>query len=279
MFFIESVRKSSGYRLPRPVTWLIHGLNYFVHCRVTTELVPGIKVHLDLKDDMQRSVYWMGLTYEQPAPATLASLCTNGVTAFFDIGANFGFYSYYILAYSPGISVYSFEPNPKLYAQQIATKAHNQMTHFFPANLGLGDHDEILMLHIAPANSGYSTFGDHPGLIGRANEVTSTVVRFDDWRQRSQLPLPSTPAWVAKIDVEGYEVKVLEGMRQALESRAFHSICIEVNQFALANCHTTNQAIYALMESFGYQPYNEHLQKTLPQENEFRNVFFQPIQK
>jgi FkbM family methyltransferase len=279
MFFVEFARKRAGYRLPRPVTWIIRGLNYFVHCEVTTELVPGIRVHLDLKDEMQRSAYWMGLTYERPVPAILSSLCTNDVTAFFDIGSNFGFYAYYILASNPGVAVYSFEPNPDLYAQQITAKTHNPLPHFFPANLGLGDVDDTLTLHVASTNSGYSTFGAHPGLAGRAKEVTSTVTRFDEWVQRTRLPLPSTPAWVAKIDVEGYEVKVLEGMRRTLESQAFHAICIEVNQFTLANCGTTNQSIYALMESFGYQAYDEQLQKTQPQANEFRNVFFQPMRK
>jgi FkbM family methyltransferase len=276
MSFLEFARRRAGYKLPRVATWIIRGLNYFVHCEVTTELIPGVKVHLDLKDDMQRSSYWMGLTYEHPAPAILSTWCANGVTTFFDIGANFGFYSYYILASNPGVTVYSFEPNPKLYAQQLETKTRNQLIHFFPVNLGLSDEDATLALYIASANSGYSTFGSHPELVKRADKVTSSVTSFDEWTQKTQLSLPRTSTWIAKIDVEGYEVKVLNGMRRALQAQAFQGLCIEVNQYTLANCGATSQAIYALMESCGYQAYDEQMQKTQPQTNEFRNVFFLP---
>ncbi len=276
MFLFEFARRRAGYKLPRPTTWIIHGLNYFFACKVETELFPGVEIELDLTDNFQRYIFWQGVTFERPTPAILRNWCIEKADTFFDIGANFGFYSYYILAYCPKISVYSFEPNPSLYAKQIGTKTRNQMARYYPANLGLSDRADALKLHVSPLDSGVSTFGPHPELENQGDQIEVNVTSFDEWIQKMNLPLPQAPSWVAKIDVEGYEVKVLNGMRQSLQAHAFKGICIEVNHWTLAFCGETGQAIYDFMDSCGYKAYDEQMQLTGAQTDEFRNVFFRP---
>jgi FkbM family methyltransferase len=181
------------------------------------------------------------------------------------------------LAACPGVTVFSFEPNPALYAQHITTKTRNQLARFFPFNLGLSDTTDSLTLHMIAGDSGASTFGPHPSSMSQANAMKSQVTSFDEWVQKMNLSIPPTPTWVAKIDVEGYEVKVLRGMKEALQARAFKGVCIEVNQFTLKFCDETSQTLYTLMETLGYQAYDERGQRTGPQRDEFRNVFFRPM--
>jgi FkbM family methyltransferase len=266
---IETIRKRLGYKLPRPATWLLRLLNYILPCHVETELFPGLNVLLNLKDDGQRYLYWRGRDYDAPLPQTLANWCEGG-TAFFDIGANFGIYSYYILSACPGVSVYSFEPNPDLNATQIYMKYKNRLDRFYPQAIGLSDVETQLTLYLADRDSGHSTFV--PPTVPE-NMTTARVTTFDQWCNEMELQ-PQPHAWVAKIDVEGFEVKVLQGMRQALQAHAFKGLCIEVNEPTLKTGGSSPQELFELMASFGYQALDTNLQPTECQPHEFRNVFF-----
>jgi FkbM family methyltransferase len=272
---LEMMRRKMGYRLPRPTTWVLGVIKRVRPLRVQTELFPRLYVPLDLSDDIQRCVFWQGADYERPVPGQLATLCDDA-SLFFDIGANFGYYSYYILQAHPKATVYSFEPNPRLYEQQVqACTLSRVQRRFFPQHLGLSDRAETLTLHISPNDSGHSTFGDHPDVAPVAAAHVA-VTRFDDWRERAGLPMPERPSWVAKIDVEGYEPRVLAGMEQALARRAFKALCIEVNSFTLRFCGSSSAELYAMLRGHGYAAYDEAFRPATPQPDELRNIFFLP---
>ena len=65
--------------------------------------------------------------------------------------------------------------------------------------------------------------------------------------------MPEPGEWIAKIDVEGYEMKVLSGLRPALASRAFRGLVVEINRFTLAFCGSEPKEIYSFMENLGYE--------------------------
>ena len=90
------------------------------------ELFPGFPVGLDLADGVQRRALLDGPAYEAPGPALLRSFCTADETVFFDIGANFGYYSYYMLQHSAHTAVHSFEPNPAHVARQVGRAARSR---------------------------------------------------------------------------------------------------------------------------------------------------------
>lgn len=162
--------------------------------------------------------------------AHLAKRLRPGETVW-DIGANIGFYT--VLAariVGPFGAVVSFEPEPSSRARLVDNLALNGMSeqvHIQP--LALGREDATVELQAAA----HASAGTHrlqaettaPDLDGDTMEVR--VRRGDDARAEG-LPTPAA----LKIDVEGFELDVLAGLRETLADPACHTVLCEVH-FAL----------------------------------------------
>lgn len=269
----ESVRRALGYRMPR-LGRVANAIFFRLLPRVIdSELFPGIRIVLDLSQPLQRTTYWQGKRFERPTPQLLAAWGGAKATAFFDIGANYGFYSFWMLWQCRHLDVYAFEPNAENFAVMESTKERNSLRRFRPVDLGLGDREEVLPLHLANADSGHSTFGNHPGLA-QAPCVEAPVVPFDVWLHREGIAMPEHPSWIAKIDVEGFEPKVISGMRRSLLAKAFLGIVVEINPYTLAFCDAQPNDVVDFMADHGYV--------TGPSQDvsfaESKNVFFVPEQ-
>ncbi len=122
----------------------------------------------------------------------------------FDIGANLGNHTLFFATHSPRAKLFSFEPFPPNYAllcENIENNALREQVKTF--NLALGECKDERKMSI-----------DMPGNLGTASlsgdgEISVTVEALDNL----DLPLPD----FIKIDVEGYELHVLRGMRRLLE--------------------------------------------------------------
>jgi hypothetical protein len=122
-------------------------------------------------------------------------------------------------------------------------------------------------LRIGISDSGHSTFGPHPEFSNQQT-LEIPIKPFDLWRKDAGLELPATPSWVAKIDVEGFECRVISGMSEALAAHAFRGLAIEVNPYTLAFCGDNEEKLLSMLEGFGYV-------ESSPQPGEM-NKFFVP---
>jgi len=264
---IEAIRRALGESLPgahRSVCrFAVKGLPR----HIDVELFRGVHVPLDLEQSVQRMSWWAGRRFEAPTVPFLQSW-SAGATKFFDIGANYGFYAYFAAAHSPA-DIYAFEPNPTLHRLMLDVKRRNQMPRFHPQPLGLSDEPGTLPLHVCDTDLGWSTFGEHPDQwpVGAVAAITT----FDSWLLEHHVTLPGHPEWVAKIDVEGFELRVLRGMKHALEARAFVGIALELNEFTLQFCGATTAEAMTLLAGAGYR---EVTSKT--RRNKSLNRFFVP---
>jgi FkbM family methyltransferase len=245
-------RRCFGYKFPRlgaaANNWFFKLSPRFAD----VQLFPGIALGLDFRDLTQRTTYWQGSRFEYPTAHILAEWGKRGATTFFDIGANYGFFSYWMLSNFPRLDIYSFEPTPAVYQIIEKAKERNNLANLRPQALGLSDKAETLSLHLGVTDSGHSTFGDHPEL-GNAASVQVPVLPFDEWRETQGIPLPSAPQWIAKIDVEGFELRVLNGMAGSLKARAFIGLAVEMNEFTMEFSGTEAGQILGLMEAHGYR--------------------------
>jgi FkbM family methyltransferase len=121
-----------------------------------------------------------------------------------DVGANKGVYTWFLARLSR--HVHAFEPNPKLFRILKAGAAANVTAHA----LALSNVSGSAELRIPRGNRGYSNQGGTLIELQRDHAVVSVPTRrLDD--------LDIADIGFIKIDVEGFELKVLEGARQTLQ--------------------------------------------------------------
>ena len=154
----------------------------------------------------------------------------NGSWVIFDAGARQGAYA--LLASSvlgPSCRVYCFEPSRASF-QQLAARAA-RAPNLQAYNLGLGEAEGEVTLYSDEPGSGiasvYPRRLEHHGLSLRAQEVIR-VRTLDAVRQQ----LGVARIQLLKLDIEGHELRALQGARQSLEEAAIDCI-----QFEFGGCN------------------------------------------
>jgi FkbM family methyltransferase len=177
--------------------------------------------------------YGLG-TSEPETQETLARIVKRG-DVFYDIGANVGFFTLIgaRLVGGEGI-VYAFEPVP----------AHAETLR---RNVELNALKNVVVLEKAAGSSsgpGQLTLEDDPTGAHLASEdasgdVVVEVVAIDDLVESRMIPPPK----VVKLDVEGAELAVIDGMRRTIERSRPIIVC---------ELHGTDSEFNDFMSRLGY---------------------------
>ncbi len=245
---LDWFRRKFGYRI-KVGAFICDRVLKHVPPTYDTEIVPGIFARLDFGQNVARFTWWSGRHYEAPTPRIIEKWLADA-ERFFDVGANCGWYSYLALSSSKA-EVHAFEPVPTLIEQMQATKSLNGLDRFHLHQMGVGDTNEELRFHLIADETSYSTFGPHPDFVADPG-VSVPVVTFDQWCEEERIALPDRPAWVLKMDTEGFEAKALRGMKNALTAHAFLGIAIEMNEFCLEFCGSSIAEVEQLLNDSGY---------------------------
>lgn len=279
---VDHFRRLCGYRFPRLGSVAFHAILRSLPSVIESRLFPGIKATLDLRDETQRTTYWFGTRFEQPTPQVLQEW-SAGATHFFDIGSNYGFYSFLLYSFARHLEIYSFEPNPASFRRLTEIQSLNGAARIRAQPYGLSDKNEHLQFLQLFENTGHSSFAT----VGKSADQNPSrtdaclteceVIQFDEAVRRLNLQPPAEPRWIAKIDVEGYELKVLKGMTGALSNKAFKGICIELVEENLVLAGATIEQVDGLLRDHGYYPM---LNNTFDEDRSQRNpnAFYVPIE-
>ena len=154
-----------------------------------------------------------------------------GIQTILDIGANDGLYAQEMSVRFPNATIIAFEPLPDCFARlsEIA-KIHNTIT---PIQSGLGAESgsfEIERSSFHPSSSLLPMSALHKKLYPKSAKVTKeriTIARLDEIAKTLTIKLPL----LVKIDVQGYEGKVIEGGKDTLSKASI--IQIETSFFPL----------------------------------------------
>jgi FkbM family methyltransferase len=136
-----------------------------------------------------------------------------------DIGANKGQFSLAGRMLLPNAHIYSFEPLPDCF-QEIENKFKNSQN-FTAFNVGLGDCSgelEFEQNDFSPSSSFLKVSQRHQELFPftkNTQPITVKIERLDDFIDKNNLEI-QTP-FLIKIDVQGYEDKVLLGAKKTLQ--------------------------------------------------------------
>ena len=130
---------------------------------------------------------------------------------FFDVGANIGHHTLFMSGHAD--RVFSFEPFSVVRNQMERKLIHAAVKNVTIFPVALGDRNENgSFTPPTGSNQGTGTLGDALPENASSETISVTVVRGDDFFAANQLP----PISLLKMDVEGYETKVLEGLRETL---------------------------------------------------------------
>lgn len=253
---IDRLRGLMGYGFPPLGSFANKAVFKLLPQECMVELLPGINIEAHFDDLTYRTTYWQGKRFEGRAVDQLLRWLTNDKSwVFFDIGSNYGFFSLQVHYHRKNTIVHAFEPNPVTYERLRENAVCNKLNRLHTHPVGISDQEGELLLHHGITDLGHSTFGIHPDLQ-HASSTPAKVYSFDDWVELagSRGELNGNRDWVAKIDVEGFEPRVLRGMSKSLEARMFKGIMVEVNPFTLQFNGFSPSDILAQMKNYGYHP-------------------------
>lgn len=184
---------------------------------------------------------------------------------FVDIGANMGYWSAFAtpLVGRSG-AVHSFEPVPAFFAS-VERLARANPGYAIHANaMALGAQAGVLdMAVVVPKADNYANFDVNigsssllPGFLDHARALVETtavpVTTFDAYAARERLDLDRIG--LIKIDVEGFESFVFDGMETALTKRGRKiPILCEVLTDTARSPHLDGAAIVRRLEGHGYR--------------------------
>jgi FkbM family methyltransferase len=132
----------------------------------------------------------------------LERLVTPGMTVV-DIGANLGLYTLLFSKLTgPAGHVYAFEPEPTLYRALCSNCRRNGAGNITTLNYALGRQPGRTTFYRSLFNSGDNRLG---GLGWQGQRLDVDMVRLDD-------ALPGCRVDFIKLDVQGFELQVLQGM-------------------------------------------------------------------
>ena len=145
---------------------------------------------------------------------------------FWDVGTNIGLYSIIVAKNYPDCKVFAFEPEIESFNRLNDNIKLNSLNNITPLNYALGDKEEKVQLTKAAhfSNGNHSILNPGKMEVG-ATHHEITVHRGADIILKDNVEIPD----IIKIDVEGFEFNVLQGLGNILLSEKCIGIICEVH--------------------------------------------------
>jgi FkbM family methyltransferase len=143
--------------------------------------------------------------------------------AYLDIGTNMGVIAATVALALPDKPIFAFEPGPETGMRAMATFALNKLNNVTLYGCAVGDSDAGLTFYNAPGHSDYASANPTETGIGVVWEETHVECRKLDTLYEAIGPVSAI-----KIDVEGHELKVVQGAQALLAAERPH-IALEYN--------------------------------------------------
>ena len=201
----------------------------------------GLIFKVDLGDYVGNGIYFGFLDFEIRA---LLKLCQRD-SVVLDIGANIGWTALNLARIAQNGKIFAFEPDEASMASLRANIALNHAANIQPCPYGLGDQNRDLYLETREtSNAGMNRICPRKSKGGRPTQV----VRLDDFQPTATLNRLD----LVKIDVEGFELKVLRG-GQRLIRMTMPSLFIEIDDANLQDHGDSAAALIHFLGELGYR--------------------------
>jgi FkbM family methyltransferase len=212
--------------------------------RPITAEVNRFPMKLDLRETIQRAMF---LGIYEPEQTAWFKQCLHSGDTLIDVGASFGYYTTLgATLVGPSGRVFAFEPSP-IASKVIENAIEDAAVHHITlAKAAAGKVAGNVSLYLPTTQYLHS-----PSILQSDSTfvpVQIPVIRldqFDPLKNGSQIKL-------VKMDVEGYEPDVLEGMDNLIKARQVENIICEFNSGWLRRNSTTPKQLLERFLDFGY---------------------------
>lgn len=250
--------KDNGWRCySTRVGWLVDFLRPYPFrgkVRLLNPLIPrtgrktapvfGSRLSLDLSNYVDRTIY-MGC-YEPLNTLRFRRILSPGMTVV-DVGANIGYFS--LLAahrVGPSGQVIAIEPHPANFRILSDTVTTNRLTQIRPFQIGLSDVNSVAEISMADQVAFPNrTASMVPGK--NIHSVTVPVKRLDDCVAEWGIKKID----LLKIDVDGFELKIVSGAAESLKKGLIKNIIIEFDEFWLKEMNSSTKSLRDAIEGAG----------------------------
>jgi len=208
-----------------------------------------IKINLDLDDWIQKLIYFFGCYEIEKTETAFWKKIIKDDYIIFDIGANVGYYSLMAAKRAGNGKIYAFEPVSSTYEKLLKNIELNKFHNIQLQNLAVSNHAGYVDIYVADnKNTGTSSITKHMHYNG--NMETVKTVCIDDFFVEQAI----SKIDLIKIDVEGAEMLVLEGMNKIL-TQLEPLVLVELIDERLKAAGSSLLEAYDYFDTLGFKPY------------------------
>ncbi len=212
---------------------------------IMTSKSRGVRLYAS-RDDMRiASMEMLNFgAYDEHELNVIEKLIPENV-AFFDIGANIGWYSLNLARMESQASIYAFEPIPKTFACLQKNIALNEIKNISVYPHGFSDQDDTLTFYYYPevsGNASLANLSERPDV----EQIDCQVVQLDEFMENY-----SGTVDFIKCDVEGAELFVFKGGIETIKKHKPVIFTEMLRKWAAVHNYHPNEII-DLLDGVGY---------------------------
>ncbi len=175
----------------------------------------------------------------------------------FDIGARHGGITMQYREMYPKAKIYSFEPFPKSY-NELLKKIVNDKENIIPVNLGISDKSGKTNFYVNEHDFTNSLLPSHPSetmvdnMTANKTQIEITTTTIDEFAEHNNIDRIN----ILKFDIQGGELKALNGAKKMLSENRISLIYTEVLFMKMYEGQPYYHDISAFLYNHGYELIN-----------------------